>query len=328
MGRLLRVVCIALLLLVTLPAAGSVPILYCSDLYHPPDDPDDHFDLLTLFAMPEFDIRGIVIDTGSRGKGRPAIGALRQAMVLSGKTPPYATGLIANLKAVDDTATDQPQEAQGGVELILQVLRDTDVPVVLFATGSLRDVAAAYNREPELFASKVARLYTNAGNSDGDHEWNVDMDPAAYIRILRSGLPVYWVPCFGERHGSYWKFRHETVLAQQAPPVQNFFLYMLTQSKKDPIAYLLQSPPEDAVQKFWKQDRNMWCTAAFLHAAGRTGKRWGFAGQQVRVEDSGLTHIVESGGIPLQTFEVRDPQGYPLEMEKALTAELQRLPKH
>ena len=54
--------------LATFGAAGAepsrVPILYSTDLYHPHDDPDDHFDLLTLFAIPEFDIRGIVIDTG------------------------------------------------------------------------------------------------------------------------------------------------------------------------------------------------------------------------------------------------------------------------
>jgi hypothetical protein len=32
-------------------AAGEVPILYSSDLYHPHEDPDDHFDLATLFSL-------------------------------------------------------------------------------------------------------------------------------------------------------------------------------------------------------------------------------------------------------------------------------------
>jgi hypothetical protein len=44
--------------------AGRIPVLYCTDLFHPHDDPDDHFDLATLYAIPEFDLRGIVLDQG------------------------------------------------------------------------------------------------------------------------------------------------------------------------------------------------------------------------------------------------------------------------
>lgn len=317
---------IPIVLTVAIPSFGAVPILYCTDLYHPPDDPDDHFDLLTLFAMPEFDIRGVIIDTGARGADRPAIGALRQAMALSGKTPPYATGLIENLRNENDTAVEQPQAVQGGVELTLRVLKEGDAPVTLFATGSLRDFAAAYNRDPKLFESKVARLYVNAGHSDGDREWNVDLDTAAYVRILRSGLPVYWIPCFGETHGSYWKFRHDSVLARQDPSVQSFFLYMLTKSTDDPLAYL-QSPPSDtALEQFWKEDRNMWCTAGFLHAADRAGNSWGFETRHILVDDTGATRVVESEGVTLWTFVVRDPEGYPTEMAEALAKELSRLP--
>ena len=327
MYKLMKLIPVAFALLAAVPALSAVPILYSTDLYHPADDPDDHFDLLTLFGMAEFDIRGVVIDLGSRGKDRPASGALQQAMTLSGKTPPYATGLAANLESAADTGAQQPTETQGGVELTLRVLREAAAPMVLFATGSLRDFAAAYNRDPRLFESKVAALYINAGHSDGDQEWNVELDPAAYVRLLRSGLPIYWIPCFGERHGSYWKFRHEAVLAQQDASVQRFFLYMLTQSKAEPLEYLRLPPAEDAIQRFWPEDRNMWCTGAFLHAAGRRGETWGFAIRHVLVEDSGRTRIVESGGIPLQTFEVRDPEKYPSAMVDALTEALRQLPR-
>ena len=57
-------------------AVDTVPIIYTTDLYHPHDDPDDHFDLATLFALPEFDIRAIVIDMGARGEGRPGTVAI------------------------------------------------------------------------------------------------------------------------------------------------------------------------------------------------------------------------------------------------------------
>jgi hypothetical protein len=57
------------------PAAEKVPILYSSDLYHPHADPDDHYDLATLFALEELNVRGIILDNVRGGQatrcGRP-----------------------------------------------------------------------------------------------------------------------------------------------------------------------------------------------------------------------------------------------------------------
>jgi len=94
---------------------ASVPIIYTTDLYHPHDDPDDHFDLATLFAIPEFDIRAIVIDTGKRGKDRPGLLPVRQMMHITGRTVPVATGLIENLRHQGDLGERQPAEALAGV---------------------------------------------------------------------------------------------------------------------------------------------------------------------------------------------------------------------
>ena len=59
----------------------SVPVLYSTDLLHPHDDPDDHYDLACLFALREFDVRGIVLDLGERQaerSGEPAVRQMRQ----------------------------------------------------------------------------------------------------------------------------------------------------------------------------------------------------------------------------------------------------------
>ena len=175
----------------------SVPIVYITDLYHPHDDPDDHYDLATLFGTPAFDIKAIVIDMGKRGIDRPGLPAIQQLMHITGNTAvPCATGLTEDLKSQSDKADQQAQDVQGGVNLILKVLRESDKPVTLFGTGSLRDVAAAYNREPALFQSKVARFYVNAGSTAGVVEWNVSLDPHAYVRIMNSTLPIYWMLVF------------------------------------------------------------------------------------------------------------------------------------
>lgn len=292
-----------------------IPIVYSSDLYHPHGDPDDHFDLMTLFCLPEFDIRAIVIDTGEGGKNRPGIPALKQVMHITDRQIPYATGLESNLKTCEDTCVDQPKAAQAGVDLIIEALREADRPVTVFTTGSLRDMAAAYNRDPNLFEAKVARFYVNAGHSTGKGEWNVRLDRHAYVRILSSGLPIYWVPCFGDGpYASHWKFKQGDVLISAPKPVQNFFVYALTKAdpnKQDPIAALAAERPQAVLDNLWKQERNMWCTGAFLDAAGRPHPSFCFEEVTVRIEDDGTTNVVDSReGVRLRTFRVTSQETY------------------
>jgi hypothetical protein len=54
------------------------------------------------------------------------------------------------------------------------------------------------------------------------------------------------------------------VIGSCVPAVQNFFIYCLTGSKEDPIAFLRTGP-----HPLPGQARAMWCTAPLFHAAGR-----------------------------------------------------------
>lgn len=256
------------------PVRGTIPVIYSSDLFHPHVDPDDHFDLALLFALPEFDIRAMIFDLGSLPNERAGIVTLRQMMHLTGREVPHALGLPQELRSLNDTGLNQLRESQEGVRLLLETLRSSDKPVTIIQTGSLRDVAAAFNREPELMREKVARIYMNAGHSSGGNEYNVQLDVHAFVRVLRSGLPIYWGPCFGDDpYFTHWKFQHRTVLESTAPVVQNFFLYALNKTSTgelDPIDALTQPVDPESKRRFWELERNMWCTGTFLHAAGRT----------------------------------------------------------
>jgi len=304
-------------------ATRTVPIVYTTDLYHPHDDPDDHFDLATLFAIPEFDIRAIVIDTGKRGIDRPAIVAVRQMIHITGRTVSYSTGLVENLPSPDDRGEQQPTHVQAGVELILKEIRDSRTSLTIFTAGSLRDVAAAYNCDPDLFQRKVSRLYVNAGHSDGGKEWNVDLDPHAYVRILTSGLPVYWVPCFGA--GGYlsrWTFRQGDVLASAPLALQNYFAYALTKAspkERDPIRALAEPIGEEVKRKIWSEPRNMWCTGAFLHAAGRVNPTFSFEKVAVEVDKTGRTRIARATQArQILTFHHSDAAAYANSMRETL----------
>jgi len=276
LGVILSSLCISPGVRAAGPSAAAtgrrVPIIYSSDLFHPHDDPDDHFDLATLFAVREFDIRAILLDQGDRQLERPGAVPLRQIMNLTGRRVSSAIGLGRKLRSPEDKALDQPEPFQAGVQLFLRALRESKEPVTVLQTGSLRDIAAAFNREPGLLREKVARLYLNSGHAGGDKEYNVDLDPHAYVRVMRSGLPIYWVPCFGPQgYGSLWKFRHDLVLAAVSPRLQNFFIYALARvspEKLDPIAALSGGLDPAARTAMWTQERNMWSTASLLHAAG------------------------------------------------------------
>jgi hypothetical protein len=248
-----------------------VPVLYSTDLFHPHDDPDDHFDLATLFAINRLDVRGIVLDLGDRQRQKPGRVPVEQLLKLSGRRVSYATGLSAKLTSPKDDGRTQPVADQGGVDLVLKVLRESPEPVTLITAGSLRDINAAFNREPDLFRRRVGRLYINIGDADGVTEWNVGLDPHAYVGLMRSGLPIYWCPCkpFRDPRSTFWDFRHADVLEAAPVGVQNYFIYALQVVPPeliDPITALRMDlrPWRHLV---WGMTRQMWCTASFLHAA-------------------------------------------------------------
>ena len=201
-------------------APSSIPLVYSTDLFHPHDDPDDHLDLATVFAIPEFDLKAILLDQGDKQLRKPGRIPVEQMFALTGRRVPYAAGLGAKLRTPSDTGLDQPKEFQGAVELFLKVLRDSDRPVRVVAVGSVRDIAAAFNREPELLRKKVEALYLVIGNAKiGGIEYNVELDRQAFRAVLRSKLPIYWFPCFPaqNRLSTYWKFPHYSEVLDRAP---------------------------------------------------------------------------------------------------------------
>ena len=248
-------------------AEPKIPILHSTDLFHPHGDPDDQYDLACLFALKEFDIKAIILDLGEHQATRPGRPPVEQMMRITGRKVPYAIGLSRPLHSRDDQALEEAQKYQGGMQLILSVLRDARDKVVLHTTGSCRDVAAAFNREPELFRQKVKAIYMEIGNGpDGNQdEYNVGLSPLAYARLLESGLFIYWCPCFGrDGYGTHYDADQSAVVGACTRPVQNYFVYCLTKSTEEPITFLNSGP-----HPLPRGSRAMWCTAPMLHAAGR-----------------------------------------------------------
>ena len=257
---------------------NKVSVIYCTDLFHPHVDPDDHFDIACLYAIKEIEIKGIILDQGEKQKEKPGSIPISQLNYITRRNVPYAIGLANKLESAEDNGLKQLKEYQQGVELILTTLRTAKEPVTIISVGSLRDVAASYNRSPNLFRTKINKLFIFIGEASlkGHVEYNVGLDKNAYIRIMNSRLPVYWVPCFdGGRwqnngRASYWRASHKDLLGHASDRTMNYFIYaLLKKNEKNPIQYLDNEINRDDKKKVLSMNRNLWCSAIFAHIAGR-----------------------------------------------------------
>ncbi len=329
-------------ILAAVPAAGisdthRITVIYCTDLFHPHDDPDDHFDLATLFMMPEVDIKIVVLDQGDKQRERPGSIPVSQMNRITGLKVPTAIGLAGKLANPRDKALDQPAEFQNGVSMMLKILKESSVPVTVAAVGSMRDIVAAFNREPDLFRNKVCKIMAFIG--DASHpsfiEYNVGLDPQAYIGLMRSGLPVWWIPCFdgglwqNKGHASFWKAGHGDLLGNSAPELIQFFIYALNKEIADPIAFL--STPVDPAQKakLFSGTRNLWCTAIFDAITWPKDKTaddcFGFRKVDLSIDNNAVIHYGKSeDSNAVMLFEIRDPVKYAETMTRRTARQLSK----
>jgi len=256
------------------------PVIYCSDLFHPHEDPDDHFDLATLYAIPEIDIKAIILDQGKRQQAAPGSIPVSQMNYITKRNVPHAMGLAEELLTPQDQALGQPKEYQQGVELILNTLKNSTEPVTVITVGSLRDIAAAYNRDPQLLKTKIDRLFIFIGEASqkGYIDYNVNLDIHAYMCVMDSDLPVYWVPCFdggiwqNKGNASYWNASHKDLLAQAPEQVLKFFIYALQKKDKntiDPIRYLNDELDTKGRDDILTANRHLWSCSVFTYVANR-----------------------------------------------------------
>lgn len=270
-------------------ADGRIPLLHVTDLYHPPQDPDDHLDLATIIGLPEYDLRGVVLDItrkflvakpdGWDIARDPGHVPVAQLGYLTGRAIPAAMGPIDPLAHPGDDARDRPLAEQGGINLLLEVLERSTEPMTLSAVGSGRVLAAAYNREPELMKARTRAILLNIGSTGGPkREWNVGLDPAAYIALWRSGLPIHWFPCGTDRsafdpaheRGTYWKVRHEVLFRDLPDGLRAWLDYAFNGSARgDIIRALAEGGRGASWDKVLTGERNMWATISLVMGAGR-----------------------------------------------------------
>jgi hypothetical protein len=287
-------------LLLTFLAGGNasaadvapVPTLHTTDLWRPHDDPDDHWDLATQYALAwngRIDLRGVIVDytigAGQRRDKSPDIVAVAQMNYVTGKAVPVLTG--APRKLSPEELRTGPAARLAGTRAFLELMRQSPRPVVIHIAGGCQDVAYAARLAPEVFARQCAAVYVNAGVGTPDPaqqrplECNVGYDPASYAAMFDLPCPVYWLPCFEvidrsrpacvAQYGSFYRFHQGDILPQLSDRMQNYFMSMYTGGQSPASLWFQQlAGPKnvEAIAAESRRDRGMWCTAGFLHAAG------------------------------------------------------------
>jgi len=267
-------------------ATKPIPLIHCTDLFHPHGDPDDHFDLAAVFSLAHqglIELKGIGLDypPGSRA-GDPGLVAVAQMNRICGLNIPTYIGSEKLVKTKTDTLPDLSQRDSVGIEWIIETLRRSDRPVAITVVGSATDVGVAARRESELFREKCAGIYLNAGATHQSRpdmlEYNVGLNPAAYAAMFELPCPLYWFPCWhmceerisGEWGTFYW-MPHKDVFEGVSTPVRSYFSYMFSRSQDPRYLRMLKTPPPEAEwNKVLEGRRGMWSIASICMLAGLT----------------------------------------------------------
>ncbi|MCE5268928.1 MAG: hypothetical protein LLG00_13705 [Planctomycetaceae bacterium] len=273
-----------------LPSADSrkrrkrVPVIDTTDLYHPHQDPGDNVDLVAAYALPEIDLRAVVLDATEKYRQPPegprdsGFIPVIQLNSIFDRNVPCATTPYAKMKSPDDKMLDAPKFQQAGIELILETLRKSPDKIEILVFGSAKSVAAALNREPALVHTKTRRIHLSAGASSlGCHEWNVALDPNAIVRLLRSELPVAIYPCATKdgpfaygRNNSFWKLPDLKFIARMEPKLRRYLVYAMSRnSRVDFLRAMEEDPPADVLATVTSRPHNVWETAVWMQVADR-----------------------------------------------------------
>jgi pyrimidine-specific ribonucleoside hydrolase len=274
----------------------KVPIIDITDLYHPAQDPGDNFDIIAAYALPEIDLRAVILDAterfrqpiadggdptfrDTRGYARePGVIPMTQMNFIFNRNVPYATSPFTTMKSPDDCMYDVPVFQQYGIELILKTLQDSEEKVEILSFGSARTLAAAYNREPDLLRSKVKRIHLSAGSSSPEYpEWNVLLDPNAIVCLFRSDLPIAVYPCATGQgpfdyspNNSFWRLPNLEFIKDMHPKLKRYLGYAFGYvNRVDFLRAVQEDFPEEHMQAIYPHYHSVWETAVWMQVSNR-----------------------------------------------------------
>ncbi len=278
-------------------SSNRIPVIDITDLYHPPQDFGDTVDLIFPYAIPEIDLLGVLLDVSQRyrtkykGEGEqgwyndptggrePGVIPVWQLNYLFDRAVPCAP-----CPFVPMTRTSDPQTIRGvfenqGIQLFKSLLEQSSQPVEVVSFGSARPIAVAMNQFPELLRKKVKRFHLCAGSYPPGKllEWNVKLDPEAFIRVLSADIPIYIYPCADKdsafalgNYNTYWLMPNLEFMKEIDPRLLRYLAYSHSRSNRVDFLQVLEEEPSEADKNaLFQRSHNVWETDVWLEVSKR-----------------------------------------------------------
>lgn len=226
-------------------------------------DPDDWFDAMLFLTLDGIRAKGVVLEHYATDEVEAKAGEFLH--VLGRTDVPVARGVQEPLVMVDHVLRASPY--RDGARLMIELMERTADGVRLFAVGSLRNEALAYQTNPSLFLEKVERLYFAGGRLDGSIETNIWRDPLAADIVINLPVPKVWVPCT-HTHRQKLSAGQERRLKEVNHSIAAFLI--------DALAAWRAYRGSDWLQKTEQtegQGKNLWSLPLFMQAVG-VGGEW------------------------------------------------------
>lgn len=261
-------------------------IIHQTDLFRPHEDPDDHWDLSTTFALHNkgyFNLSAVLLDSPAdfHNANLPDIASVGLLNRYYNTAVPYGIGgsfLSAN--------RDKYEGEKPAIDLLLKTLRECEGKVSIHICGSCNDVAEAGRIAPELFKEKCEAIYLNAGASldKAEAEYNVKLNKTSFAEIFSLPTKIYWMPCFEyckdffdvrfSEFSTFYRFNQSEILPFLPTELKQYFAFMFERLAEDKCGEFLRNCTGDELNDkmavYSGLVRNMWCTAGYFHSAGLT----------------------------------------------------------
>lgn len=213
----------------------------------------------------------------------PGVVGVEQLNYIFDRNVPYGLSPFTAMRSPDDKMLDAPKYQTTGIDLIINVLRESRKKVHIVSFGSARALAIVFAREPQLMRDKVAKIHLSAGATIPTYlEYNAELDTNAITGLLRSGLPIALYPCAASKpgegayggsylwcgkdsHNGYWKLTNTDFVADMDYQLQSYLAYGMSVAK--PVEFL--SSMDNKKPRAVRSEHNVWETCVWICLTGR-----------------------------------------------------------
>lgn len=108
-------------------------------------------------------------------------------------------------------------------------------------------------------------------------EWNVALDPIAFVRLLRSDLPIALYPCATQDgafaygpHNTFWRLPNLHFVKQLDRRLRNYMDFAFGRAvRMDFLRAMDEEPPPDRDLPIYEKPHSVWETAVWMKVTGR-----------------------------------------------------------